>query len=1023
MTQDPEQLLSEIIRLRKQDKYNEILLLCAEVAPLFEANEQWEKWVYVMNFATDCWVHTAQLTEALSNAEKTLAKALTYLDPTSTYLATLYNNLGNIYYDKSELDISLQFHEKALAIFLRADNAKIDNIGSCYNNMGLTVLMQGNYDLALQYYQQSMFYYGQLDNEEKDLLILYVNIGAIYSYKSDYKHALQHYQQALAMIQKFFNEEHPHTAAIYNNIGACYDVMEKYDLATENYQKALALQLKMFGEQHLTTAGIYVSLSLLSYKKDNYEQAIDYLNHALRINLQLIGEQSVDVARIYSSFGVYYEKLKQDEKALQYFCKSLEISLQVFGQEHPEISEIYYNIGKYYQNRGNYNQALQNYQLSLKAISLAISIDNYYEQPILEGYREANTLLNTLTAKSETFYLKYQQTKQSDDLIAALAHYQSADALIDQLRHSYKANESKLIMASSKTDKVYEPAIEIAWAVHLQEIEKGIAFSQISRKLGYNQLSEKAIEMAFHFSEKSKAMLFFSDIKNEQAKAAAPIPHELLENVQQLQVELNYLDQLIAEETSISEGQQDKIRLRDLRSKHFHFHRQYNELIERLEHDFPEYYSLKYNTTISTISNLQKELNQHTALLEYFVGKEQLYIFCITANACTFHRVDLSSFPQSVAAYKPHNLEQLVTDFLQCIAQQNNNLSNHDLYKWFTDYAYALYELLIAPAQNHLISERITHLIIIPDAYLYRVPFETLLYEQVTQTTQNSYNSLPYLLNQFDAIEYHYSANLWHHYKQYNKHKAPDTQPSFVGFAPIQYDDTFVSEQNKTSSRNNQTENQSYTSLPYTEAEVQGIAQLFTQQNIRVQLFSAQNATPTMLKQVVDGKAATFIHIAGHGYYNEQHPELSGLVLSPPAGIVVSPISNKAENLDKQSRLRAAVEVKESMFYLSDTYGVDLHGTELVVLSCCDSGLGRFAPGEGMIALNRGFLYAGAHNVIYTLFKVDDERSYKLVQELYVHILAGKTYSQALLAAKKAVLPILGAPFFWSGYVLIGRGR
>ncbi len=111
------------------------------------------------------------------------------------------------------------------------------------------------------------------------------------------------------------------------------------------------------------------------------------------------------------------------------------------------------------------------------------------------------------------------------------------------------------------------------------------------------------------------------------------------------------------------------------------------------------------------------------------------------------------------------------------------------------------------------------------------------------------------------------------------------------------------------------------------------------------------------------------------------------------------------------------------MFYLSDTYGVDLNGTELVVLSCCDTGLGRFAPGEGMIAMNRGFLYAGAQNVIYTLFKVDDERSYTLIQHFYTFLLAGKTYSEALQAAKKAVLPTLGAPFFWSGYVLIGRGR
>ncbi|HAS44261.1 MAG TPA: hypothetical protein DCS93_27530, partial [Microscillaceae bacterium] len=97
---------------------------------------------------------------------------------------------------------------------------------------------------------------------------------------------------------------------------------------------------------------------------------------------------------------------------------------------------------------------------------------------------------------------------------------------------------------------------------------------------------------------------------------------------------------------------------------------------------------------------------------------------------------------------------------------------------------------------------------------------------------------------------------------------------------------------------------------------------------------------------------------------------------------------------------------------------------QLVVLSSCESGVGKFAPGEGVMSLARGFLHAGAKNVISSLWEADDQYAKKLMVLLYQQILFGrKTYTQALHIAKKQLIaqePYLH-PKYWSSFILIGR--
>jgi tetratricopeptide (TPR) repeat protein len=123
---------------------------------------------------------------------------------------------------------------------------------------------------------------------------------------------------------------------------------------------------------------------------------------------------------------------------------------------------------------------------------------------------------------------------------------------------------------------------------------------------------------------------------------------------------------------------------------------------------------------------------------------------------------------------------------------------------------------------------------------------------------------------------------------------------------------------------------------------------------------------------------------------------------------------NKAIALSEESGI-------VSKAWLAEMYNLDLDA-DLIVLSSCDSGIGKLVKGEGVISMTRGLFYSGAANIIVSLWKVTDHHTSTLMIELYRHILEGKTYSEALRAAKLHMIKdqSTAAPLFWSGFILIG---
>jgi CHAT domain-containing protein/Tfp pilus assembly protein PilF len=192
-----------------------------------------------------------------------------------------------------------------------------------------------------------------------------------------------------------------------------------------------------------------------------------------------------------------------------------------------------------------------------------------------------------------------------------------------------------------------------------------------------------------------------------------------------------------------------------------------------------------------------------------------------------------------------------------------------------------------------------------------------------------------------------------------------------------------------------------FTRLPFSRAEADAIATLVP----RASLLEATDFAANR-RLVAEGGLGhrAVIHFATHGLLDSEHPDLSGLVLS---------------------LVDASGKPQDGFLRMQEIYNLRLPA-ELVVLSACQTALGREVRGEGFVGLTRGFMYAGARRVAASLWEVDDESTAELMKRFYRAMLKdGRRPADALRAAQLELSrhPRWAAPFYWAGFVLQGEFR
>ena len=352
---------------------------------------------------------------------------------------------------------------------------------------------------------------------------------------------------------------------------------------------------------------------------------------------------------------------------------------------------------------------------------------------------------------------------------------------------------------------------------------------------------------------------------------------------------------------------------------------------------------------------------------------------------------------------KPFYLDETVRKLNSSIAKSEN--ANYIVA------ANKLTELLISPVLKQIkLAEK---LIIIPHDVLFKIPFEAL-FTDIQKTNSKDFTKLNYLIKDFD-ISYHYSAAIYvNSLEEKNKSVISENSSlkNFIGFAPVfpkneltGYTISTVKQptlfaQSEELLRSISIDGKSFDELKYSEWEVNSIIDLFTESNSDQSntAYFYSNASEDSFK--VNVKDYKIVHIASHSFMNEDQPDISGVVFAQSTD---SSLSN------------------DGVLYASETYNLDLNA-DLVVLSSCESGLGKVLRGEGMMALTRGFLYSGTSNIIFSLWKISDKHTSELMIDFYKQIISGKNYSHSLRQAKLEMIKnqLTARPRSWAGFLMIG---
>lgn len=216
--------------------------------------------------------------------------------------------------------------------------------------------------------------------------------------------------------------------------------------------------------------------------------------------------------------------------------------------------------------------------------------------------------------------------------------------------------------------------------------------------------------------------------------------------------------------------------------------------------------------------------------------------------------------------------------------------------------------------------------------------------------------------------------------------------------------------------------------LGQTKDEIDAIAEMCQAHRIKTDRYVAMAGNEESFK-TLSGKRTPIIHLATHGFFfknedveDKKFFEIKNLDKRP----------NKPDNSLKRSGLILAGgqkawlgevipdNVEDGILLAEEIASMDLTGTDLVVLSACETGLGEITS-EGVFGLQRAFKKAGVQTLIMSLWKVDDSATSLFMQTFYKHWLEGKTKHEAFAAAQKTVREKEGYsnPYYWAGFIML----
>ena len=833
-------------------------------------------------------------------------------------------------------------------------------------------------DSALAAAQAAEELYHRLDKEDPlQLGVIYDLIGQVEKDRGNFDKAITYFKKAQELKGKVQNEEHPDMIGLLNNIGIVYRRMMQYDKALEYYGASLELRKKTLGENHLQVSHSYNNIGYVLFNKKNFEEGMAIHRKALAIRQSLLGDDHYYTLQSIEQIGLCYGGLRQFDEAEKYFTRTLNSRIKRFGRDYHFVSYSYYNLGAVAEEEKDYVKARDYFQQAADVGS------RIYKSRHLDQADNFNRIARCYLALEEWekakrfFHLSLEQNLPgydwggSFDTIPNTDHYLSFKEVFRSVVGLASAYSGEPEVSNLNLALGFIASGETILANYKSSFTNENDRIKIS---AYTRLlSDEALKIHHELYQIDKddqhleEMFKYAESTRTTAILSS-IADEKARRISNISADLltrergyRELKDSLNSEIIKKLSEEDGANLAELRASLLEVVQDHEELMGQLERDYPEYAQKKYGIKPIAIPELQLWIANHNQ-------KINVLHYYLTLKGDVYASV-ITQNDQIIKLLRDEHLMTEISRLRESIVTHNPDS--------FRIGAHQVYKMLIAPIRSFLDED--ADLVIIPDGALAYVPFDVLL----TETGDQSYHQLPYLLHDF-CISYDLSATL---FAQRPRKSESGDIGDLVAYAPE------FEEGSNTSTQVAGLVLRSDELVPLTGAYKEATS---ISQRMNGELRQKEKATESLFKKEAQG--FKIIHLATHSIINEGNPGYSKLMFS-------------------------ASDEEDGQLHAFELENMDLNA-ELVTLSACSTGFGKFEEGEGVMSLARAFSVAGVPSVVMSLWPASDEHTAKLMDLFYENLQQGKAKNKAMHLAKQAYLrqsdPLGANPFHWSSFVLIG---
>jgi CHAT domain-containing protein/Flp pilus assembly protein TadD len=895
-------------------------------------------------------------------------------------LAGLYKSTGD--YDKAEL-----LYGRSREIRKRAVGEEHPDYAATLNNLASLYKLTGEYDKAEPLYVQAWQIRTRVLGEEHPTAASsLIHLAGLYEYMGEYAKAEPLYVQAREIRKRVLGEEHPHYAGSLNGLAGLYKSTGEYAKAEPLHLEALEIHKRVLGEEHPQYAGSLDNLAGLYYFTGEYAKAEPLFLQARDIYKRVLGDEHPRFASTLNNLAVLYWSMGEHDKAEALYAQTLDIRKRVVGEEHPEyagtlndLAFVYRSTGKYDEAESLYVQALLTRKrvLGEEHPDYAWSLDNLAGLYFLSGqYAKAEPLVRkALSAKVEFARNLLPWLPEARAMSFVLERQLGRDPLLSVLRKLPITDHRETYSALWQT-----------------------------RALVTRTLSQR--RQSLHGSAQAQTVYDRLRIVGQQ------------------------LAQLTLAVPKSGARERRQRRLADL-----------NEEKEALEKELSKL-SIEYQRTMhirdADAADLAKALPDATAVVDIIrahvwrrppKGKSNLESeahYEAFVMRPTERGADYSVAWVHLGPAEP--IEDAIAQWCEAIRSRNDRgfgaarpLPGEPgiRAKQQPSLGKRLRQLIWDKLEPHL--DSIQTVIIIPDGELTRLPWaalpggrpDTFLLEEyaiaLADNGQQLYARLtdPGILGDGLLLVGGVSYD-----KSPTAPSGPERLRASIDRGGPQRTRGPMLEQRP-----------SWAYLSGSEREVADVRDLWPSASKVV--LQGTSASETALRQFMPQSRC--VHLATHGFFADEkfrsmfghdvageqlfgsgmervNASRAGVTVRNP--LILSGVVLSGANLPPKTDELGLPTGEDGILTAEEVVNLDLRNTELVVLSACDTGLGKVAGGEGVFGLQRAFALAGVRTTIASLWKVDDDATRALMVEFYRNLWEKKLGK--LESLRQAQLTMLG---------------